>query len=551
MLRRVECVNFSLLREVRVELGPGLTVLTGASGAGKTLLFDAVAFALGGRASRGLLPKGASSGSVTLVLDMGIAPGAPWQSGENVVVRRLSSSGAGRITLNGQAISAIQLQEPAIAQLEVTGQFESRVLFDSRSHLGLLESFGDEKLHKLRYDYVVTYQQHNRVQAALNALRESAANRAQEVDFLTFQVEELSKANVQPGERLQVESQLKLQQNAQELVSAASTAARLLSGEDDQRGAYDLAAAALKSIERISAVLGEGAESSLEHLHEQGAEALELLTELAQQLREFAHDVHYEPALEEQLSDRLDEILRLERKYGVMSEEIAPLLEQKQERLAVLTDATQNPETLERELAELGTNLQQRAEKLSKARESAAKKLVETARGYLLKLDFPDVQFEVEIRTAERLGPSGADIVEFMVSLNPGEPPRALAQVASGGEASRLFLALKAALADRLGTRVMLLDEVEAGLGGDTAKKVADVLIELASGGRQVIAITHLPAVAARGQHHLLVSKEVAGGRTSVNIQPVSGNERQDEMLRMLGEDTSEARRLVKQMLAT
>jgi DNA repair protein RecN (Recombination protein N) len=548
MLRRVEAVNFSLLRDVRVELADGLTVMTGASGAGKTLLFDAIAFALGSRASRGLLPEGASSGSVTLVLELGETLD-PWQPGGNVIVRKISSSGAGRITLNGQAVSATQLQQLAEAQVEITGQFESRVLFDSRSHLGLLESFGDDKLRRLRAEYRAAYDRHSMVQSALSALRESAANRAQEVDFLSFQVEELSKAAVTTGERAQVESQLKLQQNAQELVSAAASAAQLLSGEDEQRGAYDLAAEALKSVERIGELLGQGsAEFNPATLKEQATEALALLTDLAEQLRDLAGSVQYDPAAERSLSDRLDELLRLERKYGVLADELPALLAQKQARLDVLTDTSQSPEALERELAQLDEELAKLAAKLTKARESAAKKLTATAREYLLRLDFPAVQFEVDIRPA-KLGPTGSDVVEFMVSLNPGEPPRALAQVASGGEASRLFLSLKAALAGQLGTRVMLLDEVEAGLGGETAKRVADVLVELGGSGRQVLAITHLPIVAAQAQQHLLVSKSVKAGRSHVSITPVQGEARQSEMVRMLGEDTAEARKLVKKML--
>ncbi|MDQ3023182.1 MAG: AAA family ATPase [bacterium] len=553
MLRSIEVVNFSLLRDVRVEPGEGLTVLTGSSGAGKTLLFDAIAFALGGRAHRNLLPEGASSGSVTLIIHMprDAEVAAPWCSGDNTIVRKISSTGAGRITLNGTAVSAAQVQQVAERYIEITGQFESRVLFDSRSHLVLLESFGDDKLHKLLEEYRALYGRHAKVHSVLTALRESSANRAQEVDFLMFHVDELGKAAVTSGERAQIGVQLRVQQNALELVDAATNAAELLSGEDEQRGAYDLAAEALKNVERIAATLGDGdgSDFSPATLHEQGTEALQLLTDLAQQLRDFAASVQYDSALELRLSDRLDEILRLERKYGVLADELDALLAGKQERLDVLTDTTQSPEALERDLAKLDAELAKVAARLTKARQQASAKLIDTARSYLARLDFPEVQFEVDIRSSPRMRPDGADAVEFMVSLNPGEPPRALAQVASGGEASRLFLALKAALADRLGTAVMLLDEVEAGLGGDTAGKVADVLAELAQGGRQIIAITHLPSVAARGEQHLVVSKDVQSGKTSVRIDWVQGSQRSDELVRMLGNDTREARTLVGQML--
>src|SRR5439155_353490 len=178
-------------------------------------------------------------------------------SSENVIIRRISATGAGRITLNGTSVSAAQVQALAERYVEITGQFESRVLFDSRSHLGLLESFGDAKLTAAREEYRGVFERHARVSAALAALRESSASRAQELDFLRFQVEELGKAVVLPGERSRVESALKLQQNAQELVLAASTAAQLLSGEDEQRGAYDLAASALAQIETLARLLGD------------------------------------------------------------------------------------------------------------------------------------------------------------------------------------------------------------------------------------------------------------------------------------------------------
>lgn len=554
-LKRIELRDFSLLREAAVDLQPGLTVITGESGAGKTLLFDAVAFALGERSQRGLLAQGASSCEVKLSVELGegIAQelGPPWHAGDNKLARRLNASGRSRLTLNGESLPVAQAQAAGERLFEITGQFESRVLFNAAAHLKILDAFSDTKLPPLLIEYKAGYSRWRSLAEQLAILRESTGQRAQEIDFLRFQVAELDKAAVQTDERDDVAAQLKVAQNAEELRLAASQAARLLDGDDEHPGAFDLAAQAEAQISELGRLLAGARLGALDpdDLGARATELLEGLRELASQCRGAAESIHSDPAEAQRLADRLDEILRLERKYSCGADELPGLLEEKQARLGLLTDETQSPDALERQLKAEEKKLTALAAKLTKLRRGAGVQLQKTAAGYLAQLGFTHVELQVSIEAAT-LGPDGADNVEFLVSLNPGEPTRPLARVASGGETSRLMLAIKAALAERLGFGVLLLDEVEAGLGGDTALKVAQVLKQLAA-TRQVVAITHLPMVAVQGQTHLIATKSVQDDRASVVLTELGGGARRGELARMLGDTGGkEEQALIDKLLA-
>jgi len=554
MLKHIAVRDFSLLRDVALALDGGLTVLTGESGAGKTLIFDAVAFALGGRPHRSLLASGAASCEVTLTIamDARLAQriGKPWQSGENRLVRTLTGGGRSKLTLNGEQITVAEAQRAGELLFEITGQFESRVLFNPASHLALLDAFGDDKLRGALATYRAEYGEHRELAQRLKALREAAGAREQEVDFLRFQTAELSKASVHAGERCEVEAALRLQQHAGQLINAAATAAQLLSSDSEAAGAYDLAAQAQEQLAGITALL-QGAEvggQSADELAAQLAGALASLQDVAGALHELAGSITHDPAELKRLEERLDELNRLERKHGCPADELPQLLEQKQQRLAALTDQTQSPEALAAATEQAAARLDKAGAELSAQRRKAVTLLERTSRGYFKKLDFPHVELKVELAQATQPGPDGADEAEFLISLNPGEPARPLALVASGGEASRLLLGLKAALAERLGHSVMMLDEIEAGVGGGTSQHLAEVLRELAQ-RRQLIAITHLPIVAAYGAAHLVARKRTEQQRTAVAIEAVSGEARRAELARMLGGAGKEELALVDKLL--
>lgn len=555
MLKRIKASGFSLLRDVEVTFQPGLTVLTGETGAGKSLLFDAIAFALGGRTHRSLLAEGTKKCRVELCLELGgqtaARLGSPWVAGENIIIRTLSMSGRSTIKANGEKAGISSINEAASSLVEITGQFESRVLFNTAAHLALLDRFGSKQLAGLLSGYQQGYGKLTQLTAHLKLMLETESSREQELEFLSFQVKELETASIQSGERAGLEARLRVLENASKLISCAQFAAQYFSGNDETQGAYDLAAKGLEQVDEMLGLAGEDELNGydLAQAKEDLVGILDGLSDLAGQMSDCAGSISHDPGELAELQDRLDEVLRLERKYSCQADELSGLLVEKQQRLELLSDQSQSPEALTKQIADLQKQLTKKAAGITRERRQAAKTLEKTALGYLSRLDFAQVQFVAEVEDTGQLGASGMDIVEFTVSLNPGEPARPLGQVASGGETSRLLLGLKAALASRLGFGAVLLDEIEAGLGGQAAQKLASVLADMAQ-SRQVLAITHLPLVAAAGQTHLVAHKDTAGGKSTVEISVVDGPARLDELTRMLGSTGgAEELALVKRMV--
>lgn len=539
MLKKIRIRDFSLIRSLELELQDGFTAISGESGAGKSLLFDAIAFCLGGRTHRSLLASGAESCEVELALELSredaAGMGSGLEAGTNTILRHYRGNGRSRITVNGSRATAQQLREDLASLVEIVGQFESTTLFNPDAHLGILDRFGGGQLAATRSSYLECYASYRELASQLRALRESASRREQEIDFLSYQVKELEEAEVLPGQLAELEAELKLQENAETVIAAAQSAARHLRGDDEYSGAYDELARAEQEISSIAGLLGDsGIGGELEDMLGNTAGLMEQVQELAMRLSGLADEVSYDPQRLEFLNSRLDLVHGLERKYGCTADELEALLVEKQKLLALLTDDSSSPESVELKLGELGRELAGHSRELSSLREAAARRIEEESAHYFRRLDFTHTELRIELTRLTEPGPDGQDAVDFMITLNPGEPARPMAQVVSGGESSRLLLGLKATLADRFGQRMLLMDEIEAGLGGSAARSVADVLCEVST-GRQLLAITHLPAVAVRASRHLLVSKHSRDGRTTVSIEELDETGRRTELARMVG----------------
>lgn len=539
MLKRISIRDFSLIRSLELDFSDGFTVISGESGAGKSLLFDAIAFVLGGRTHRSLLASSATSCEVELELELSGEEAARFgngfRDGANQLRRRYSDNGRSRISLNGSPCSIQGLKDALGPLIEIVGQFESTVLFNPDSHLAIVDAFGDERLAAARSAYGSSFEEYRELSAQLRALRESSSRRAQEIDFLNYQVNELESVAIQPGEMADVEGELRLQENAEGIIASATNAARHLSGDDDHSGAYDELARAEQEISGIVRLLGESETGlAMEDALDRCTGLLEGLRELGSQLSDLADSVSFDPQRLIHLQARLDRIHELERKYSCSADELEGLLIDKQKLLALLTDESSSPEQLEERLQILHSRLLEQAAALSKLRAAAARRIEKDSSAYFLRLDFAHTELRIELGSLREPGPQGLDSVEFLITLNPGEPARPMGSVVSGGESSRLLLGLKATLADRHGQRILLMDEIEAGLGGSAARSVAEVLAEM-SMGRQLLAISHLPAVAVRADTHLSVTKQASRDHTAVSIVRLDDEGRRQELARMVG----------------
>jgi DNA repair protein RecN (Recombination protein N) len=542
MLKHLRITNFAILSDVELEFHPGFNVLTGETGAGKSLIVDAVALLRGGRASSDIPRAGADEAVVEAVFvappdlasrvaerleDAGLPPG---EDGE-VLVRRVITVASGkgsrsRIHVNGGLTTAHVLAELGSLLVELAGQHEHQGLVDPGRHADLLDRFGvpDE----VRARMVAAAERLRGATAALEGGADGERARAERQEFLRYQLDEIDAAAVQLGE----EDDLAAERDRLRSAGRLSQAARR--GEDElyaREGAVvDVLggiAVELEPLVGIDPRLG-GALSSIE-------QARMLAEEAAQTLRRYADAVHDDPERLEAVEDRLHVLARLFRKHGVASANVLRRRAELASELAELEARSTSRDQLERDLAAARVSAEQAAEALSAARRQAASKLERSVAAALGELGMEGARLKVSFEP-RKLGPGGAEAVELLLASNEGEEPKALQRIASGGELSRIMLALKLCLrhADTVGTYVF--DEVDAGLGGQAAHVVGKQLRRVAD-GRQVIAVTHLPQIAALADAHFQVEKYVEDGRTETSVTRLAQGERKGEIARMLGGD--------------
>ncbi len=567
MLRLLRITNFAIIDDLEIAFGPGLNVLTGETGAGKSIIFDALNLTLGARARGDLVRTGAKEAVVESLFEIpdttgGFATRSLLEEagveiedeGELIVRRRVAEAGRSRIYLNGVLGTASLLSQVGERLVNIHGQHAHQSLLRPATHLGLLDDFAQTSGRRAALGELV--RDLKTAEEELRTHREGVRERAQRADLLRFQVEELEKAALRAGEQAEIEAELPRLRNAGRLIEgAASLYERLYEAEgaivektgEIQRGLEDIA----------------GLDESLHPLAEEAASAQAQLESLADSLRDYAEGIEHDPQRQETLEARRALVREMIRKYGSDEAECLAYLEECRNQLAVISDEEGTEARLVDARDALRTNLSKAALALSDERADAAKSLDARMEEALAELGLAGARFQTFITHQEdpegfiRVGgravairADGVDRLQFHFSPNPGEPPRPLSRVASGGELSRLMLSLESVLrrADLIPT--LIFDEVDAGIGGAVAEVVGRKLKGV-SENHQVLVVTHLPQVASLGARHFRVEKHVAEGRTATRIELLEDGARVEEIARMgTGlEITDAAREHAREML--
>jgi DNA repair protein RecN (Recombination protein N) len=548
MLKELNIKNFAIIDQLRVEFTPGLNVLTGETGAGKSIVVDALSLALGERANADLIRTGCQEAVVEAAFELSHAgmkdvalllaeQGIQVNPDEDLIVRRvLSSSGKNKVYINGSLANLTTLSALGTNLADIHGQHEHQSLLSLDRQLDLLDAFGG--LNGLREAFACAYRQLQDVRKQLAELETGERDRAQREDMLRFQKNEIEAAMLNPAEDAELAGEQKILANAEKLAGLAAMVDETLYAADDSVLAnLKKAVEGLKEIAEI-----DGRLAGAVQLCESGKAQIE---EAAREMSSYRESVEFDPKRLEQIGDRLDLIQKLKKKYGATVEEILAFGAKAAAELGRMEKRSEEIEGLKSEIQAIKFGLTDKAAELTRKRGASAKDLEKKVEAELGHLGMKKTTFSVHISgesggdtlDGRKLGPRGGDRVEFLISPNPGEEPKPLAKIASGGELSRIMLALKTILMEGDEIPTLVFDEVDAGIGGAVAEEVGKKLKRIAS-KHQVFCITHLAQIASMATSHYGVSKSVKKDRTSTEVRLLDAKERVDEIARMLGGKT-------------
>ena len=536
MLIELRIRDYAVIHDLTLELGPGLSALSGETGAGKSIIVGALSLLLGERASSDKVRSGAERAMVEAVFDVSGHPkltaqvsdlGIESEDGLLILRREVAAAGRNRAWINESPTTARTMGDLGRSLVDLHGQHEHQTLLRKDTQRTILDAFAEAEPDA---NAVAEESQGlSRLEAQLKELREHRQELASRVDFLRFQMSELDEANVQPGEEEELAEEGRRLENSEELLGEATRVHGELYGTD---GAVT---EKLSALAQTLARLKEW-DSSLEGPHKELQEAYHALTEVGRDLSDYVGTVRHDPGRLEEVRSRLDLIHSLKRKYGPTAEEVVAATERVRGELSELEDGGWDEDTLAADVERMRSSLASTAARLSSKRREAATRLEEEVEALLPDLGIPAGTFKVQMDALPEVRSHGAETVEFLVSVNAGFPPAALARVASGGELSRVMLILKSILAQVDEVPTLVFDEIDAGIGGTVASLVAAKLKDVAR-YHQVFVVTHLPQLASRAQIHLLVEKSDGEGLAAADVNGLSGDARVREIARMLGGD--------------
>lgn len=550
MLQSLYVKNLALIDEAEVEWKDGLNILTGETGAGKSILLGSVHLALGGKYSADMLREGARHGLVELAFyvknprqieklkELEIEP----EDGMVVLSRKLMD-GRSVSRINGETAPAGRLKQAAEILIDIHGQHEHQSLLYKKKHLEILDAYAREEAETVKEKVKEAYARWRTARKKLEEADKGEAERKKEGDFLAFEVEEICSASLVPGEDERLEENYRRMRNGKRMEESLLEAYEC-TGDDSGMCASALLSRAIHAMSEAAGVSGHA-----EELYGQLLEIESLLNDFNRELSAYREETEFSEEEFFETETRLNTLNHLKAKYGNTVEDVLAYAEEKKARLQILADYGTYLDALKKETDEAEKELQKQADRLTKIRKKYAGNLAKEIRQGIADLNFLNVEFEVEIRKTD-VSESGQDEAEFMISLNPGEKKKPLGAVASGGELSRIMLAVKAVLADKDEVETLIFDEIDTGISGRTAQKVSEKMAVLGK-RHQVLCITHLAQIAAMADAHYLISKQVKDGKTATEIQRLSEKETVEEIARILGgaEITEAVRKTASEML--
>ena len=537
MLVNLVIVNIAVIEHTDIDFSAGFNVMTGETGAGKSIVIDSINAILGERTSRELIRHGAERASVTAVFDRipsGVSArleeyGIEAEESELIISRVISSEGKNKCHINGRPVTVSVLRDIAGDLINIHGQHDSQSLLDSEKHIRFIDAYAQNS--DILDQYRAAYRNYCTIRRELSRLKMDEQEKQRRTELLEYQIKELEEAGIVPGERDRLGERRKLAQNAQKVTEAARQAYAALSGDGEEGfGARDLLLRAAQALTGAAP-------------YYQAYNALaQKLEELSYLLEEYAGEIH--SGLEnadsgadelEGIEARLDELYRLSLKYGDTEEEMLAHLERSRAELENIVSSDERAQELASLLVGAREQVLAAAVQLTQSRTAAADQLSEQVQESLTQLDMPNTRFVVH-RTETPAGSNGAETMEFYISANPGEPPRPLSKIASGGELSRIMLALKNVLSAQDDVPTLIFDEIDTGVSGRAAQKIGRMMRRVAR-GHQVICVTHLAPIAAMGDAHLLIEKRSDGQRTYTKVIPLDFEGRKHELARITGGD--------------
>ena len=541
MLKQLYIKNYALIDHLDIELYPGFSVITGETGAGKSIILGAIGLLLGQRADSKSIKAGAEKCVIEAHFDLSRYPMQDFfeeneieQDSEDTIIRReLTSAGKSRAFINDTPVSLSMLKELGEQLVDVHSQHQNLLLQKQDFQLSVVDIIANDQKELTAYQQ--TYSQLQTAKSQLQELKDDIERNRQSLDFLQFQYEELENARLTEGEQEELEQQSETMEHAEDIKTALYEADNALYGE--QMGVVTQVRTAKNALSGISKVMPKTAELA-ERLESCRIE----LKDIADEVSSMLEDTDFDPAELEQINARLDRIYELEKKYH--AETVEELISQRDELRQKLSNIENSDEALaelEAKCQQLKAKCQQQADALTKLRQKAGKAIEQQLSQRLVPLGMPNVRFEVNVQKGE-LGKNGQDAVAFLFSANTSTPLQPVAQVASGGEIARVMLSLKAMISGAVKLPTIIFDEIDTGVSGKIAEKMADIMQEMGQTERQVISITHLPQIASKGSHHYRVSKEETPNGTISQMQELAQDERIGEIAQMLsGSDVSEA----------